>query len=197
MRKINLFYYDDSKLNFIRVKFRYIIYIALSLITLFAVLLKLSCSEQYDILNLNDYEPNMMVINVNDTIHDFTEDKLVDMLISLNVKFPHIVLAQARLESGNYTSKVFKENNNLFGMKEARVRINTAVGTQYNHACYEHWRESVYDYAFYQSTYLYRLKTEKEYFTYLDQSYAEAPNYVSTLKNMINNDGIKELFDGH
>lgn len=197
MRKINLFYYDDSKLNFIRVKFRYIIYIALSLITLFAVLLKLSCSEQYDILNLNDYEPNMMVINVNDTIHDFTEDKLVDMLISLNVKFPHIVLAQARLESGNYTSKVFKENNNLFGMKEARVRINTAVGTQYNHACYEHWRESVYDYAFYQSTYLYRLKTEKEYFTYLDQSYAEAPNYVITLKNMINNDGIKELFDGH
>lgn len=197
MRKINLFYYDDSKLNFIRVKFRYIIYIVLSLITLFAVVLKLSCSEQYNILNLNDYEPNMMVINVNDTIHDFTEDKLVDMLISLNVKFPHIVLAQARLESGNYTSKVFKENNNLFGMKEARVRINTAVGTQYNHACYEHWRESVYDYAFYQSTYLYRLKTEKEYFTYLDQSYAEAPNYVITLKNMINNDGIKELFDGH
>jgi len=197
MRKINLFYYDDSKLNFIRVKFRYIIYIVLSLITLFTVLLKLSCSEQYDILNLNDYESNMMVINVNDTIHDFTEDKLVDMLISLNVKFPHIVLAQARLESGNYTSKVFKENNNLFGMKEARVRINTAVGTQYNHACYEHWRESVYDYAFYQSTYLYRLKTEKEYFTYLDQSYAEAPNYVITLKNMINNDGIKELFDGH
>lgn len=197
MRKINLFYYDDSKLNFIRVKFRYIIYIALSLITLLMVIIKLSCSEQYNILNLNDYEPNMMVINVNDTIHDFTEDKLVDMLISLNVKFPHIVLAQARLESGNYTSKVFKENNNLFGMKEARVRINTAVGTQYNHACYEHWRESVYDYAFYQSTYLYRLKTEKEYFTYLDQSYAEAPNYVITLKNMINNDGIKELFDGH
>lgn len=28
-----------------------------------------------------------------------------------------LVVAQARLESGNYTSKVFKENNNLFGMK--------------------------------------------------------------------------------
>jgi uncharacterized FlgJ-related protein len=39
--------------------------------------------------------------------------------------------------------KIFVENNNLFGMKEARVRLNLAKGTQYGHAYYDDWKESV------------------------------------------------------
>lgn len=38
---------------------------------------------------------------------------------------PYIV-AQAKLESGNFTSRVFKLNNNYFGMKMPKVRPTTA-----------------------------------------------------------------------
>ena len=116
------------------------------------------------------------------------------MLISLNIKFPHIVLAQAKLESGNYSSKIFKENHNLFGMKEARVRIHTSKGTQFNHAYYSHWKESVYDYAFYQCRYLSGIRSESEYFSYLGASYAEDTEYVSKLKRMIEKEELKSKF---
>jgi len=79
-------------------------------------------------------------------------------------------------------------------MKEAVVRVHTAKGTQFSHAYYDNWIESVYDYAFYQSTYLSTLKTEEEYYFYLDKSYAEADNYVKLLKSMVIKEKLKEQF---
>jgi len=43
----------------------------------------------------------------------------------------------------------------------------------------------VVDYAFYQAAYLNDLRSEKEYFDYLGQNYAEDPMYVSKLKKII------------
>lgn len=124
----------------------------------------------------------------------FNEEKLIQMLKDLNVKFPHIVLAQAKLETGHFKSKIFNENHNLFGMKEARVRIHTAKGTQYNHAYYDNWMESVYDYAFYQATYHSDKKTERQYYRALDKSYAESKNYSDALKEIIKRENLEELF---
>lgn len=128
-------------------------------------------------------------------IDTFSQEALVIMLKELNVKYPHIVLAQSIVETGHWTSHIFLENHNLFGMKQARRRITTADGTARNHAYYGHWRESVYDYAFYQCRYLSKLDSEEEYFRYLGSSYAEAPNYVSSLKTVIQRESLKELFD--
>lgn len=141
--------------------------------------------------NMTEYERVIMIKK-----HDeFSQDKLVEMLKDLNVKFPHIVLAQAKTESGHFKSGIFFENNNLFGMKEAQRRISTAEGTNRNHAYYNHWRESVYDYAFYQCRYLSGIKSEAEYFEYLGASYAEDTQYVSKLKNMVDKESLRELFD--
>jgi len=115
----------------------------------------------------------------------FSEEKLKEKIYSLNFKFPHIVLAQAKLESSNFSSHIFLENNNLFGMKEARSRANLAVGTKRSHAHYNNWQDSVLDYALYYSTYLYKIRTEQEYYSYLSQYYAEDPNYVNALKKII------------
>jgi hypothetical protein len=145
------------------------------------------------IRNLSDLEKEILIIDINNR-NDFTQDKLVTMLKDLNVRFPHIVLAQARLETGGYKSRIFRENNNLFGMKQATVRVNTASGTQHNHAYYDTWRESVYDYAFYQTRYLSGAKSESEYLYVLGQSYAEDPNYVTKLKNEIEKNNLKKLF---
>lgn len=126
---------------------------------------------------------------------EFEKEKLVEMLKDLNVKFPHIVLAQSIQETGHWKSGIFLENHNLFGMKEAQRRITTAEGTNRNHAYYNHWRESVYDYAFYQCRYLSGIKSESEYFQYLSASYAEDTAYVERLKKVITKENLKELFE--
>jgi hypothetical protein len=125
----------------------------------------------------------------------FTQEKLIQMIKELNIKYPHIVLAQSMVETGKWKSKIFLENQNLFGMKEAKMRITTAGGTQYNHAYYNHWRESVYDYAFYQCRYLHGVKSENEYFQYLAANYAEDPNYLNAVKTLIQKEGLKTLFN--
>lgn len=124
----------------------------------------------------------------------FSQDKLVQMLKDLNVRHPHIVIAQSMIETGHWKSGIFLENNNLFGMKEAKQRITTAEGTNRNHAMYTNWRESVYDYAFYQCRYLSSLRTESEYFQYLSASYAEDPNYVAAVRQAIEKYKLRELF---
>jgi hypothetical protein len=126
--------------------------------------------------------------------NQFSEDRLIEKLKELNVKFPYIVFAQSKLETGNFTSKIFRENSNCFGMREAKQRITTAQGTENNHAYYASWGESVYDYAFYQCRYLSGINTEEQYFQYLSQSYAENPNYVSILKDMIIKENLKSKF---
>lgn len=124
----------------------------------------------------------------------FSEEKLIVKLKELNIKFPHIVLAQAKLETGNFTSKVFRENNNLFGMKESSMRITTSKGTENNHAYYNNWYESLLDYSFYQCRYLSNLQTEEQYLQYLGQSYAESPEYVKILTGMIKKENLKKHF---
>ena len=140
---------------------------------------------------LTEYE-TVLLLKQSD---EFSKDKFVKMLKDLNVKFPHIVMAQSMIETGHFKSSIFLENHNLFGMKEAKQRITTAGGTARNHAFYNHWRESVYDYAFYQSSYLKKVRSEAEYFQYLGASYAEAPNYVQSVRDMIEREGLRKLFE--
>ena len=138
-------------------------------------------------------EGEMVVVNKNE--NEFSEKKLVEFIGTYNFKFPHIVMAQSMLETGHFTSVIFKENNNLFGMKQARVRLNVAKGTNRGHAYYSGWTESVTDYALYYASYLRKLNTEKEYYEYLSKHYAEDKTYVSKLKAMVKKEKLKEKFD--
>lgn len=63
------------------------------------------------------------------TLNDST---LMAELIKNDIKFPEIVLAQAKLETGNYTSRICRVKNNLFGLNSAR-----------GYRTYTHWTESV------------------------------------------------------
>jgi replicative DNA helicase len=90
------------------------------------------------------------------------------------------------LETGNFKSKIFRENHNLFGMKEAKSRVKLALGTKHGHAHYATWLESLYDYAFYQCRYLGKINNETDYYNYLGKTYAEDPDYIDKLKKMAN-----------
>jgi len=193
---MRLFVYDNSKMQYHRVRI-----LPAILSSLF--LLVLSCYMTYTISFENGYdtccndEPieSGMIFIGQPNIPEFSEEALVALLKDLNIKYPHIVLAQAKLETGDYQSDIFRANHNLFGMKQARIRVNIARGTNLGHAYYDNWVESVYDYAFYQATYLSDLKSEKDYFRYLDMNYAEADHYVSAVKRIIRKNNLKDYFE--
>ena len=115
----------------------------------------------------------------------FSQEKFIDFLLRSNIKHYKIVFAQAVIETGWFKSKSFKTANNLFGMKLATRRATTAVGEYLGHAKYNNWKESVLDYALYQSTYLSKFKSEEAYFAYLKSNYAEDPDYVAKIKSII------------
>ena len=112
-------------------------------------------------------------------------DEILAYILDLRIENSYIVYAQARLESGNFTSEIFKENNNLFGMKVAERRPTTAIGVNRGHAVYKSWRESVIDYALMQAAY-YRGLDEKTYLDKICSVYATDPNYRKRLEEMKN-----------
>ena len=114
----------------------------------------------------------------------FSQDALVKYVYSLNVRFPHIILAQAHLESGKFTSGIFVNNNNLFGMRQARLRPTTNKGSRNGFAKYDHWRDSVMDYILYYAVYMHKFKTEEAYYAYLDRSYANNPHYSKLIRKI-------------
>lgn len=139
------------------------------------------------------YEERYHLIKASNA-EEFSRENFIKMLKELNIKFPHIVMAQAIIESGNFQSKIFRSNNNMFGMKQARMRCTTAQGTELNHAYYDTWKEAVYDYALFQSAYLRDLKTESQYLEYLNKNYAEASEYDKAVAQVIKKNNLRELF---
>lgn len=84
------------------------------------------------------------------------------------IPHPTIVLAQARLETGNFKSVRCRRDHNLFGMKRGR-----------KYAKYSNWRESVKDYKQRISS---RYKGG-DYYAFLRRiGYASDKQYINKLK---------------
>jgi len=188
-----LYKFNKTSLQFEPVKLtKFKILIGMGLVSTFTMLTSfIPIKSKYNIDNYTEYEKILIL----EQAMAFSEEKLINSIGKLNFKYPHIVYAQSLVETGNFTSKIFKENNNLFGMREAKVRLNLALGTQYNHAYYDSWENSLMDYALYAASYLKDLNTEEKYFTYLGKNYAEDPNYVSKLKKIIEERDLKNKFN--
>ncbi len=117
-----------------------------------------------------------------------TKEKLYEQIIKFGIKFPDIVFAQAMIESGELTSKLFKTANNMFGMRFPSIRETTAQGkTSSGYSRYEDWNFGVYDYFLWQDHMLRNRDeiTKSQYFSLLGRVYAEDPNYVSKVKKKV------------
>jgi len=66
-----------------------------------------------------------------------------------NESMSKLIVAQAGFETGNFTSDIFRYNNNLFGMKLPKIRKTTAIGEARGHAVYKSWEDSIKDYWLY------------------------------------------------
>jgi uncharacterized FlgJ-related protein len=123
------------------------------------------------------------VVKITPQYYLFSKENMIKLIIDLNIAHPDIVIAQAIIESGNFKSNIFKENNNLFGMKMPEYRKTTAIGINRGHAVYSSWRESVIDYALWQGKRA-RYSTKNQYLRRL-KSYAADPNYITKIKQRI------------
>lgn len=148
-------------------------------------------------LSTNTYITN--IIHRTDTIQNgnvgFSEDALIGLIKDCNIKYPYIVLAQAKLESSHFTSELFKKNNNMFGMKKARRRITSSQDEKGSYAYYRDWMDCIYDYAMYQSEVMCSVSNEDEYFAKLKERYAEDPQYVDKLRYIIKTEKLKNIFE--
>ena len=116
-------------------------------------------------------------------ISDFKDDVL-NYIYEMRIDYPYIVYAQALKESANFTSDIFKENHNLFGMKIPERRSTVAIGVNRGHAVYLNWKMSIIDYALFQEAYMRNL-SEDEYFEKLGRIYAQDKNYEKDLRNIV------------
>jgi hypothetical protein len=125
----------------------------------------------------------------------FSEDLLKKAIYYERIKYQDIVLLQSQLETGHYTSDIFLNGHNLFGMKYPERRPTVATGTYKEHAKYAHWSDSVIDYALWQEWYLslgYRIGDGDDSALYLvflkSIPYARDPRYVPKLVEMSQRD---------
>jgi len=111
----------------------------------------------------------------------FSQEALKQYILEQGILHPEIVYAQAVLETGRFTSRIFLENNNLFGMRLAKKRYTLAIGERYAHAVYNNWQESVDDYLLWQRQWKRPIETEAQYLRLLDKVYAEDPHYIKVV----------------
>lgn len=193
--KTKFYNYNKNTLQFNEVKWvrKFLKFITVMVVLSIIVITNSGLTNKTPITQLTEEE--LIIINRN--YDEFTPEKLEAELKNRNLKFPHIIYAQSILETGSWTSRIFNENHNLFGMKEAKSRPTTALGTQYNHAYYGDWKKSVEDYVIYYGTYLHKeIRTEDDFFTVLEKKgYAEASNYIGALKIIIEEHDLKTKFN--
>lgn len=118
---------------------------------------------------------------------DEKNDPLVQLTFLLdryNISHKEIVIAQAILESGNFTSNLYLNKNNLFGMKHPLQRPTTSLGGV-RFASYESIDHCIIDYGIWQAKYGSNL-THDQYLELLSSIYAEDKEYVKKLKKIMN-----------
>jgi uncharacterized FlgJ-related protein len=117
------------------------------------------------------YPDSIQNIIYKDSTLDLNISNIYLKILEYNILEPKIVLYQALQESGNFSSKYFKINNNLFGFRG-----------KYGYFKFEHWEKSIAYYKKWQDKIPYSVIKYGNYFNYLKiRNYASDPNYKSNV----------------
>lgn len=97
-------------------------------------------------------------------------------LVHYKVKNPKAVLAQAKLESGNFTSSHCVTKNNFLGLYNSQKK---------EYYKFDHWTDCIISY---KTMIEYRLKDGENYYKFLSRiRYASDPSYIDKVKLIENN----------
>ena len=101
------------------------------------------------------------------------QEGLMKALEYYEIKHPHIVYAQAVLETGNFTSNLCIKNNNLFGLYDSKNK---------RYYSYKHWWESI---EAYKKLIQRKYNNSKYYYMFLeDIKYAGDKDYINKVKKI-------------
>jgi hypothetical protein len=163
---------ENTKIKELQMKLEVtaIIMLIISLFMLFLayklVTLEDKISPEKDIVRLE--QPEFLNGELNDSI-------LLKALIYYEIKEPLIVLAQAKLESANYKSKLCIEKNNIFGL------YNSKAQQYYN---FDHWTNCIIAY---KNMIEYKQRDGEDYYYFLRRiGYAEDSLYINKVKSIVN-----------
>ena len=114
-------------------------------------------------------------VKPNSHLPDLTIPNLYTEIKRNGILYPKVVLAQAILETGWFTSPLCRDRHNLFGL------TNPHTGKYYE---FEHWSESV---RAYYTKVQYKYKREDgNYLLWLKKiGYAEAPDYIPAVISVL------------
>jgi hypothetical protein len=126
----------------------------------------------YDVLKPQPKEPKIVLINTDTANVETIEDALMYELIYRGCILPNVAIAQFRIETGNYKSRIFIECNNVAGIRTSASPL--VKGMKYGHCVYDSVEDSVQDY----------IDIQNRYLTLIDGSYAESADYVDLIKKM-------------
>lgn len=100
-----------------------------------------------------------------------TEENIRLVMDSLGMHHQDIVIKQARLETGHYTSSLCRKGHNLFGLRHRNGYYR-----------FEHWSESVKTY---KEKIQARYRVGENYYAFLKRiRYATSPTYVQKVQRM-------------
>lgn len=114
------------------------------------------------------------------------EEELYYLLRKYKVQNRMIVLAQAKLESANFTTDRFLKDHNFVNMKPAGQRpTSSKKSEEHSYAVYSDLSKAILDYALWQCSYARNL-TEEQYYNKLVQvGFAEDTLYINKLKPIV------------
>ncbi len=113
-------------------------------------------------LEVSYFKPGSIIVS--DT---FSLDNFKYQIKLSEIKYPDIVYKQAILESGWFTSNIWRENNNPFGFFYEGKYLK-----------FDNWKESIIYYENWQK----RHYRKGDYYQFLDDFYAEDSCYIDKLK---------------
>lgn len=96
-----------------------------------------------------------------------------------------LIYAQAKHETGNFTSRIFRENKNLFGMREPSIRPRSTSGSAHGHATFSSLFNSVRDYFQRQKYFKIGGQSDDQFMVNtVDSGYAEDTQYIQKWHNV-------------
>lgn len=120
--------------------------------------------------------PSKNIVETEDTTFLYGELNDSTLYLALeyyNIKHPKIVLAQAKLETGNYTSRHCIKGNNLFGLYNSRKK---------RYFQFKHWTHSIQAY---KDMIEYKHRDGEDYYAFLTRiKYASDPTYIHKVKQI-------------
>lgn len=131
-------------------------------------------------------ETNVTNVEVVDTFYthldtlQFNETNLMKVIKHYDIWYPQIAFNQSKLETANWTSDIFKENNNLFGFRVfGSWKGKELPFKNRGHLCFTHWTKSVEHYKMWQQ----KNYNKQTYLQFLSRvGYAEDKTYIEKIK---------------